>query len=79
MTDSTVPVSPITVGLDVGDKRTHFCVMDARREVVGRGSFPTSRSHLVTALAPFAGAKVVLEAGSQSPWMSRVLRVWTAV
>jgi transposase len=74
MTNSTVPVSPITVGLDVGDKRTHFCVLDARREVVARGSFLTTRAHMVTALAPFAGSKVVLEAGSQSPWMSRVLR-----
>ncbi len=74
MTNSTVTVSPITVGLDVGDKRTHFCALDSDRKVVARGSFLTTRAHLVTALAPFAGAKVVLEAGSQSPWMSRVLR-----
>lgn len=34
----------------------------------------TDREALEKALAKFAGAKVILEAGSQSPWMSRVLR-----
>jgi transposase len=67
-------VSPITVGLDVGDKRTHFEVVDGARLTVRSGSFATSRAELEKAVEPFPGAKVVLEAGSQSPWMSRVLR-----
>jgi transposase len=70
----TTGASLITVGLDVGDKRTHWCALDADRKVIARGSFPTTREDLEQALAPFQGAKVVLEAGSQSPWMSRVLR-----
>jgi len=73
MTHST-SVSPITVGLDVGDRRTHFCAIDAVRKVVARGSFPTARERLEEALVPYSAAKVILEAGSQSPWMSRVLR-----
>jgi transposase len=74
MTHSTAAVSALTVGLDVGDKKTHFCVVDAERKVVGRGAFPTNSDALTKSLEPFASAKVVLEAGSQSPWMSRVLR-----
>lgn len=74
MTHSIATVSPITVGLDVGDKRTHWCALDASRNVTARGSFQTTRDELERALAPFPGARVVLEAGSQSPWMSRVLR-----
>ena len=74
MTHSTSAVFPITVGLDVGDKRTHWCAIDAGRKVVARGSFRTTRDELATAMTPYAGAKVVLEAGSQSPWMSRALR-----
>lgn len=64
----------ITVGLDVGDKRTHWCALDGDRMVIGRGSFRTTRKELEGTLARFPGAKVILEAGSQSPWMSRVLR-----
>ena len=74
MTHSTSAVFPITVGLDVGDKRTHWCAIDAGRKVVARGSFRTTRDELATAIAPYTGAKVVLEAGAQSPWMSRALR-----
>lgn len=74
MTDSTPSVSPLTVGLDVGDRRTHFCAVDGNRRVASRGSFATTQQGLEEALRPFVGAKVVLEAGSQSPWMSRVLR-----
>lgn len=73
MTHST-SVSPITVGLDVGDRRTHFCAIDGARKVVARGSFATTCAQLEAALAPYGGAKVILEAGSQSPWMSRALR-----
>ena len=71
---STVSLPHLTVGLDVGDKRTHFCVVDAVRQVITRGSFATTREALERTLAPFRAARIVLEAGSQSPWMSRVLR-----
>ena len=74
MAHSTSPVSPITVGLDVGDKRTQFEAIDGARQTVRSGSFATSRAELEKTLEPFPGAKVILEAGSQSPWMSRVLR-----
>lgn len=74
MTHSTATVSPITVGLDVGDRRTHFCAIDGDRKVVARGAVATTKTDLEEALRPYGGAKLVLEAGSQSPWMSRVLR-----
>lgn len=74
MPNSTVAVSRITVGLDVGDRRTHLCAVDPARSVIARESFATERCALEKVLAKFAGAKVLLEAGSQSPWMARVLR-----
>lgn len=76
MTNSTSAVFPahLTIGLDVGDKRTHFCVLDGDRQVVARGSCKTNEQDLLASLTQFPGAQVVLEAGSQSPWMSRRLR-----
>lgn len=73
MTNSTAAVSPITVGLDVGDKRTHWCALDSNRQVIARGSCQTKQAHLEKNLQPFPEANVVLEAGSQSPWLSRFL------
>jgi transposase len=44
------------------------------REVMGRGVCPTTHEGLDQALADHVGARLVFEAGSQSPWMSRHLR-----
>ena len=75
MTQVVDRTSPVTIGLDVGDKRTHFCVMDpSTRDILRRGSFSTNPSRLSKELATHPGARVVLEAGSQSPWMSRHLK-----
>ena len=73
MAQLSAAISPVTIGLDVGDRTTHFCVL-RDRVVVHRGSTKTSREGLDQALGEFAGARVVLEAGSQSPWMSRHLK-----
>jgi len=73
MTQVTASTSPLTIGLDTGDRTIHFCAVDDR-EVAGRGVFPTTRDGLDRALAAYPGARVVLEAGSQSPWLSRHLR-----
>lgn len=62
------------VGLDVGDRKTHYCLLDAERTVLERGSFKTTREALEQALGGRARLRVTLEAGSQSPWMSAELR-----
>ena len=73
MTHLTAQRSPVTIGLDVGDRMTHFCVLGPDDEVVARGKFATTSGELCSALKRWRDALVVLEAGSQSPWMSRAL------
>lgn len=73
MTQPTRSTSPVTIGLDTGDRTIHYCALEAR-EVCGRGVCPTTREGLDEALAKWPGARVVLEAGSQSAWMARHLR-----
>ncbi|MEZ5988320.1 MAG: transposase [Planctomycetota bacterium] len=58
--------------MDVGDRTTHYCLL-RDREVVGEGHFPTTGKGLDRALQAHAGSRVILEAGSRSPWMSRHL------
>jgi transposase len=64
----------LTIGLDVGDRITHYCVLDDHRAVLDRGRCTTRRHELLAALSAFASSRVILEAGSQSPWMSAALR-----
>ena len=63
---SSVLSTHLTIGLDVGDKKTHFCAVDGDRKVVARGSFATTREALIAALAAFPGAGIVLEAEARS-------------
>ena len=73
MTQPTATTSSVTLGLDIGDRSTHFCALQDRK-VVGRGSCKTTQEGLAAALERWPGAQVALEAGSQSPWMSRYLK-----
>ncbi len=64
---------PAMVGLDLGDQYTHFCVMDRGQQVLERGRFRTTPEAVREAFAERHRSPVVLEAGSQSPWISALL------
>lgn len=74
MTQLTATLPSLTIGLDVGDRTTHVCVLDGARRVVHRGRCATRRVEVLRELQAFLGARVILEAGSQSPWLSAALR-----
>lgn len=75
MTDSTEKTtSTYFIGLDVGDRVTHLCVLDSARQVVERAKFQTTREGLYKALGARPRGPVVMEVGSQSPWMSATLK-----
>jgi transposase len=60
------------VGLDVGDKETHFCMLDAGGEFVAEGAVVTSDKGLRSLLADRPRLRVVLEAGTHSGWIGRL-------
>jgi transposase len=62
-----------TLGLDLGDRSHHVCVLDAAGQLVREGSLPNTRPALAKLLAEFPHATVALEAGTHSPWISRFL------
>ncbi|MGH7699857.1 MAG: IS110 family transposase [Gemmatimonadales bacterium] len=68
---TTLPA--ITIGLDLGDARSHFCVLDHEGQVTGRGSVGTTRAGVRDLGGCYPRARVVLEVGTHSPWVSRLL------
>jgi transposase len=78
-TPSVVPtltpaaISGFTLGLDLGDRAHHVCVLDATGQIVREGSLPNTRPALAQLLTEFSHATVALEAGTHSPWISRYL------
>jgi len=74
MTHSSVAAIPtITIGLDVGDRFSHYCELDEAGVVVAEGRMQTTGVALRRHFASCARARVVLEVGTHSPWMSRLL------
>jgi len=70
---ATLVSSGCTVGLDLGDRSHHVCVLDAAGQVVREGALVNTRPALARLLAEFPRATVAVEAGTHSPWISRYL------
>ncbi len=62
-----------TIGLDLGDKYTHFAVLTSAGKVKDRGRVRTVKRHLEAFLRHSPRSVVALEAGTHSPWISRLV------
>jgi transposase len=63
----------LTIGIDLGDRRSEVCVLGSDGEVVRRFSVATTREGLEKKLGALERARVVIEVGTHSPWVSRWL------
>ena len=63
----------LTIGLDVGGRYTHVCVLGSGGEVVRERRVRTTAPALSVALIGLPSARVVIEAGPRSPWLSRLV------
>jgi transposase len=62
------------MGLDMGDHYTHYCVLDQEGKVVERDRMFTGRGVFEAVFAERPAMRVVLEAGTNSPWASRAIK-----
>lgn len=74
MTNATAFPVTLTTGLDLGDRTTHRCTLDNERRVTVRGRFTTTQASLQREFGGIAPQRIVIEAGSQSLWVSHLLR-----
>lgn len=66
-------LSNLTIGLDLGDTHTHYCIVNAHGQVLRTGRTRTTAAALEHALSAWPGSRIVLEVGTHSPWVSRLL------
>ena len=66
-------VPETTIGLDVGDRWSQVCVLDAAGEVVEEARVRTTEAALKRCFTGLEPARVVLEVGPHSPWISRLV------
>ncbi len=63
---------PGTIGLDVGDRLSYFCVLSDEGQVVAEGRVATSKEAMQHYLAGLAPSRIALECGTHSGWLSRL-------
>jgi len=63
----------LTIGLDLGDRTTRYCILDEAGEVVSEDQLPTTKTGLDSLFAKMPSSRIALEVGTHSPWMSRHL------
>ena len=65
---------PITIGMDLGDRTSRYCVLDGTGEVVKEGSVATTIAGMKALYGPMKKCRIAMEVGAQSPWVSRLLK-----
>ncbi len=75
MSSNTV-ASTITVGLDLGDRFSRYSEMDCESGVMAEGRLRTTPKALLHQFANRKPLRIVMEVGTHSPWVSRLLQRW---
>ena len=64
----------LTIGLDLGDRFSCYCVLDEAGEVILEQKLPTTPEAMRRAFEKMPRSRIALETGTHSPWVSRLLK-----
>ncbi len=62
-----------TVGLDLGDRTSRYCILSQDGTLLEEGQVATTEVALRRHFSPMDRARVALEVGTHSPWVSRLV------
>jgi transposase len=62
-----------TVGIDLGDQTSHHCILDEQGDIVSEGTLRTTEAGFREQFQRMARARIAMETGTHSPWVSRYL------
>jgi len=74
---STEPQSAqrnLTVGIDLGDRSSRYCILNQEGEVVAASAVATTKKDLSRVFGTLRPSRLALEVGTHSPWVSRHLK-----
>jgi transposase len=72
--NKTTTTSPkTTIGIDLGDQKSHYCILDTKGEVLSEGTVRTTENGFAQQFQRMPRSRIALETGTHSPWVSRLL------
>src|SRR6476469_2549800 len=69
----TFSQATLTIGLDLGDRNSWYCVLDEVGQIQLEQRVRTSAKALQEVFSGMPGSRIALEIGTHSPWISRLL------
>ena len=67
-------VRRLTIGMDLGDKTSRYCVLDDDGQILREASVGTTQKAMTQVFARLARCRVAVEVGTHSPWVNRLLK-----
>ncbi|HWO27608.1 MAG TPA: IS110 family transposase [Candidatus Acidoferrum sp.] len=63
----------LTIGVDLGDRTSYYCVLNEAGEVIWESKLPTTPKGMEEVFGRIPRSRIALETGTHSPWVSRQL------
>ena len=63
----------LTVGVDLGDQWSRYCILGLQGETLSEGALQTGQAALAEFFQALPPARVVIEVGTHSPWVQEVI------
>jgi transposase len=63
----------LTVGVDLGDQWSHYCILGLEGETLAEGQLRTTQEDVATFFQGLNAARVVVEVGTHSAWVQEVI------
>ena len=63
------------VGMDLGDKNSNYCFLDARGNMFAEGTLATTQAELNELFSSIPKCRIAIEVGTHSPWICALLKM----
>jgi transposase len=73
-TEAKVKEEVLTIGMDLGDKTSRYCVLGDDGEIRMEDSVASTKKGMLQKFAGMKRSRIALEVGTHSPWVSRLLK-----
>ena len=67
------PVTKLTIGLDLGDRWSFYCVLNRAGEVILEERVATTPEAIKRTFEKLPSSRIAVETGTHSPWVRRLL------
>ena len=73
MKEATTSISTLTIGIDLGDRKSQMCILDGAGDCVEESQIMTNPETLRARFESQAPMRIALEVGTHSAWVSELL------